>query len=172
VRNCRGFTLIELAIVILILAIVAAATVLRLGGPLRRVQMGDVVDLVAAFDGLARDYARTHDRAVWLVVDVPQRRLRRASGENGADLGAPLALPPGYRVAQVWLRGQPRGYGRTAIPCSQHGLTPSYGLLIEGPGGRRQWLVFAGLSGQNVQVKNEREVQAILGPAAPRSHAG
>ncbi|MBM4033135.1 MAG: prepilin-type N-terminal cleavage/methylation domain-containing protein [Planctomycetes bacterium] len=170
--NRRGFTLIELAAVILALAIVAAVAVLRLEGPLRRARMGDVVDLVAAFDRLARDYAMTHDRPVWLVVDVPQRRLRRASGEDGADLGAPLALPQGYRVAQVWLRGQPRSHARTAIPCSQHGLTPTYGLLIEGPAGRRQWLVVAGLSGQSMQVQDEREARTILDSAAARPHAG
>jgi prepilin-type N-terminal cleavage/methylation domain-containing protein len=172
VRRRRGFTLIELAVVILILALVAAAAVLRFEGPLRRAQMSDVVDLVTAFDRLTRDFAREHDRPVWLVVEEIHHRLRRTGGKDGSDLGVPLVLPPGYSVPQVWVRGQARTYLRAAIPCSRRGLTPTYGLLIEGPAGRRQWLVLVGLSGQSIQVKDERDAQAILGPPAPRPHAG
>lgn len=48
------------------------------------------------------------------------------------------------------------------ISCSWLGLTPTYGLLLEGPAGRRQWILVAGLTGETLEPETEDDVRAVL----------
>jgi len=159
--QARGFTLIELAVVIMIVAITAAAVTLRLEGPLRRAGMRDVVEAVASFDRLSRAYAREHDRSVRVVVDTVRGQLVRTDASSGGVVGAPVKLPPEYRIAKVWVRGRAAADTQTTIPCSRLGLMPTYALLLHGPGRRRQALLFAGLSGELLRLDDETELEAI-----------
>ena len=169
--KARGFTLIELALVVLIAAIAAAAVTLRLEGPLRGAQMRDVTEAIVAFDRLTRTHAREHDRPVHLTVDLVRGRLRRTDADGRRELGAPMTLPPDYRIARLWIRGRTVAETRATIPCGRLGLTPTYALALDGPGRRRQTLVFAGLSGELFRVDDERELEAIFQAASARRHS-
>ena len=168
----RAFTMIELAVVLMIVAISAAVVTLRIDGPMHRAQMEDVVGRVAQFDRLTREYARQHDRALRLVVHVGDREIRRTNARELENLGASLILPGGFRIEQMRLRGEVAADRRSSLACSRHGLTPTYALQLRGPGGELRWIVFAGLTGELIDVEEEWQVQEIFDALTQSDHAG
>jgi prepilin-type N-terminal cleavage/methylation domain-containing protein len=170
--NRRAFSLVELIVVLLVLAIVAGVVAVSARGPLRKVGIERTVDEVVAFDQLTRQFARQQDRALKLLVDLSAGEFKRTDEEGRDVLGEPLRLAPGYRVARLRLAGQDIASGQVAISCSALGLTPTYAVLLEGPGGRRQWVLVAGLSGQIVGTSDDEQVQDILALLEARPYAG
>ena len=168
--NRRGFSLIELSLVLVILAILAGAVALRLQGPMSHARMGDVAGAVEAFDHVTRTAAVEQDRPLRMLIDLGAGRLSRLD-EDGRPLPvAPLVLPEGFRIARVLVREHDVADGQTTISCSRHGLTPTHALLLEGQGQRR-WLVFAGLARDALGVDDETQAKEILEVASPRRDA-
>lgn len=168
----RAFSLMEMTAVLVILAIAAAAVVLRLEGPMRRAQMRDVIGMIAQFDHLTRVHAREHDRPLRLVVDLNGGELGRTDEHGNQAVGAPLRLSSDYTIARLMIREEEISAGTAAVSCSRRGLTPSYAMLLEGKGGRRQWIVLAGLTGTLVKIENEEEILDIFAATGLRRNAG
>ena len=168
----KGFSLIEITMVLLIAALAAGAVTLRLQGPMHSARMQDVAERIATFDRLSRTYAREHDRPVLLVMDLNESRLTRTGEDDSGPLGSPLELPGGCAIRRLMVGRQDIAMGRLSIRISRRGLTPTYGLLLEGPAGRRQWLLLVGLTGQLVTVNDEDEARDILAATARRRDAG
>lgn len=166
----KGFSLIELAVVLLIVAVVAAAVTLRTEGPLRRAQMRDITGQIAEFDRLTRVYARQHDQPLRIAVDLATGRISR-SDERGSQLGTSCKLPPGCKIARLIAPSEDITIGSMAISCSRGGFTPSYAMLIENRGGQQQWLLWAGLTGELVRIDDEEEVKEIFALLGGRLYA-
>lgn len=161
-HRARGFTLIELTAVLLILGVAAAAVTLRMQGPMCNARMKDVIDEIGAFDQLTRTYAREHDRPVRLVVNLSAGRLSRQDEGEAEELGTALELPEGYRIARLRVRGEDLWSGRVSVRCSEWGLTPTYAMRIDGPSGKSRWVVIAGLTGELVRAEDEDELRDII----------
>ena len=71
-------------------------------------------------------------------------------------------MPAGFAIGRLLIGGQDATGGSASVAVSRRGLTPSYAVLIEGPGGRRQWLLAAGLTGQMVRIDDERQLRDIF----------
>ncbi len=166
----RGFTLIELTMVLLILAVIAAGATLRVQAPLTTARAGEAVDRIRQFDRLTRAAAYRQDRPLSLIVDLSAGKLERTDEAGRSVDGGPLQLGGRCKIARVLVRGRQRSAGRVTVPCSRRGLTPSYALAVD-IDGRRQWLLFAGLTGEMIQVADETQAQEILA-AAGRPDAG
>ena len=156
-----GFSLVELSVVLLLMGIAAGAVALRVEGPIRRAKMETLVTRIEAFDCLTRTQARELDRPLRTVIDAATGELRRTT-VDGRDAGVPLVLPEGFGIGRLWLADQEFFSGSVAVSCSRQGLMPTYALLIEGPGGRRTWLLVAGLSGRVTELDDEQAVQNIM----------
>lgn len=167
----RGFSLVELAMVLLILAIASAAIALSVRPPLARVGLRGCLDGMAAFDRLTRTFAQEHDRPLRLVLDLAAGRLRRTGEDGREDLGEALRLPAGHRIREVRLADRAVASGNVALSVSARGLTPSYAALVEGPGERRQWVLVAGLTGQVTETTDEGTVRGALEALEARHHA-
>lgn len=157
-----GFTLIELAAVVLILSIVGAAVAIKVQGPLSVSSTRELVDRVRDFDGLTRLAAVENDRRLLLEVDLDLGELRRTDPDRREPSGEPLALPAGFRIGALWTLGERHASSTVTVPFSPGGLSRSYGLQLEGPGGGR-WIVVAGLTGQCTECEGEAEVEKVLG---------
>jgi len=169
--KARGFSLVELAVVILVLAIAAGAVTLRLGGPLRAARLRDLTDEIVAFDRLSRTYAREQDQAVRLEVDLACGRFRRTDAHGRETIGREVQLPGGWRIARLLVGREDLGAGAATIRYSRQGLTPTYALLLEDPGGTGRWLLVAGLTGQVLEPNDEEEVRNTLAALQARPDA-
>ncbi|MBN1941688.1 MAG: prepilin-type N-terminal cleavage/methylation domain-containing protein [Phycisphaerae bacterium] len=169
-----GFSLMEMTVVLLILAISAAAVTLRIQGPLHNAQMGDVVERVAEFDLLTRTFARENDQPVWVCVDLNKNQLRRSRREEDQykECGRAMTLPEGFSLSRLMLSQKEYDHGEITIRYSRRGLGPSYVLRLTGPGEREQWVLMTGVGGQLVQIENEEEARNILEATKRRPDAG
>jgi prepilin-type N-terminal cleavage/methylation domain-containing protein len=162
--HLRGFTLLEMIVVLALIAVLAAATLVSLG---RRSGLADEsAQAMADYDRLAREWSRRFGRPNRVVFDLDRGRVRRAAagldGEGDARPPAALRLPDGSRIARLMLAGRSHDAGEVAIGVSPRGQTRSYAVLLEGRGGERRWLVVAGLTGRPTAVDDAHEVEAIF----------
>ncbi|QOV90977.1 pilus assembly FimT family protein [Humisphaera borealis] len=160
-----GFTLIEVAAVALLMAILAGAVAWSFSGPVASVRTADVLDRIKTFDGTARLAARNTGRPVTMQFDPYEGSMTRFDdrGQGEPFLAYRGVLPSGYRIERVRLPDSPAtaGEGRTTVPCSIDGRTPTYAVCLSG-GGKEHWLLFAGLTGQVTEVNDESAVDAIF----------
>ncbi len=161
-HNRSAFSLIELTVVLLILAISAAAVALRIHEPLGRARLDELVAEIGEFDALTRRYARENDRSVRLLVDLGAGRMGRSDEGGGEELGRSLELPGRARIARLWIGEREIGIGAASIGCSRRGLTPSYAMVLEDEAGRKRWILVAGLSGQVIELESDEEVRNVL----------
>jgi len=166
-----GFSLIEITIVLVILSIAAAAVALRIAPVMHRANMDQIVREIGDFDRLSRLYARQHDRAVRIVLDTSVGQIRRMDPETLEQLGRPMDLPDGFAISSMRIQTDEVWGSAVGVHCSRNGMTPSYAMLLHGPGRREQWVMFAGLGGRLVRIDDTRELQNILGCAALRDDA-
>ena len=171
-RGRAGFTLIELLAVLVVVAIIAGVVVLRLSGPMRSARMRDVIGEIASFDRLTRVEAVEMDRAQALVIDLNKGEIARRNSRARDRGGVSLRLPSEFRIDRVRLPGRDAGVGRVEVAFSRLGYAPSYALRIEGPGRVSRWVLFCGLTGEAVEVEDEKEIDEVLGEAARRHDAG
>jgi prepilin-type N-terminal cleavage/methylation domain-containing protein len=168
-HSSRAFTLIEMMIVILMMALLTSAAMLSFGGPLRAARANDAVDQVRAFDAGSRQYAKRFGKDVQIVFDISENRLVRR--EKGAELPLHVdSLPRGYSIERVRFGDRVIDGGEIAIPCSSLGLTRSYALHLVGPSLDR-WISFAGLTGEMTVFGNESEATDNFQSATARHDA-
>jgi prepilin-type N-terminal cleavage/methylation domain-containing protein len=168
--KARAFSLIELSLVLLIIAIAAAAVTLRVQGPMGHARMRDAVDAIGQFDRTTRQAARAQDRPLWLTVDLAAGTIRRVTDSGREADGAVLSLPDGFAMERLLVRGQETGDSARALTCSRSGLVPTYALLLRG-GGERRWLVVAGLTGELLEVAGEGEARELVAATGPGRYA-
>ena len=152
-----GFTLIEMMLAVLLLALLAAAAVLNFSGALKSARRADALELVRSFDATCRQAANVSGRNVRLVFDLSSDTLFLRDGADLQNLRSHISLPPGCRIDAVQIAGHLVSAGQAMIDISPHGWSRSYALHLDGAGTDR-WLVFAGLSGQMSQVTNETQI--------------
>lgn len=164
--NARGFSLIEITAVLLILSIAAGAVALKSHVAIRKARMRDAAERVVDFDHLTRVYARRQDKPVRLLVDLSAGRISR-TGRSGQDvLGAALDLPAGCTIMSLVLGEKSFTVGSVAIGVSRHGLSSTYALLLRDGAGREQWILFAGMTGEVLWPEDENELRQIVSALA------
>jgi len=165
----RAFSLMELTVVLLILAIAAAAVALNVRPPLNAAVMKDAVGQVIQFDRLSRAYARQHDCALEAAWDGSSGKLVRFDDQH-RQVGGKLELGERLAIGRLMVAGQKEPLEARTVPYSRQGLAPTYAMMLEG-GGKSQWLVIVGLTGQCLEVNDESSVLEILSPPAVRPDA-
>jgi hypothetical protein len=124
--------------------------------------MSDLAGQIEMFDDLSRAYARQHDKALLIVLDMSNGQIHRQSKADGSQLGDGLSLPTNWKIAKVLMGGQVFEGTSVSIGCSPGGQSPSYALLLDGGEAGNQWIVFCGMTGQSKKIKDEKSVSEIL----------
>lgn len=165
IRRRRAFTLIEAIVVVTLMAVLAVAVTVSLRSAGQAARIEDVADAYTAFDRTTREAARRFGRTPEIRFELNRGTVRRVVDDERDPVT--LALRGGFRVTRVVVGGGGRDArsGEIAVPVSARGQTPSYAVLLAGPGGER-WVMFAGLTGQPSVINNEREIHDILAFAA------
>lgn len=156
-----GFSLLELTVVLLIMAIVASAVVLNTRGPMHNARADEIVARIGEFDRLTRSSAQQQDIPLRLVVDIPAGTIRRVIGDDDENFTPPLTLPSHCRIDAVRIGERRLIRGSAVIECSRQGITPSYAIHLIFDDDRSVWLLVAGLTGQFTTLENETELQDI-----------
>ena len=143
VRGPQGFSLIELAVVLLVLVIAVAVVAPAVGRTADGVRARAEVGAVAAFLRSAREQAVTRRQALEVVVDRDAHALvvRRAGREGEAGVLGSRAVSPRLRIEADALSA-PRV---TFLP---HGMSSGARFAIAAPGSRAYVIAVDALTGR------------------------
>lgn len=168
--NRRAFTMIELTVVLLILAITAGAVTLRIRRPLQTAKARDLAGAIGQFDRVTRVAAQQQDRPLAIRIDPFEGVLTRTDHAGRRIETLPLRLPNGFKIKELRIQQRTSTAQKRSIPISRHGLSPSYAMLIEG-NGQSQWIAFAGLTGASFQPETDAQAKDIFAEIGPRGDA-
>lgn len=173
-RARHGFTLIELALVMAILGVLATAAVLKLTPLLAGGRLEDAIGQVAEADRLTRHAARRTGRSFVLHFDRRSGEITRDDGEgDGWTLLA--RMPRGFGIAAIRVGGGPESSTLGEVAVSTEGYGPTYAVHLRGNDGKGVWLLVAGLTGQvssSDDGNGAPDLQAILSPRPSDAPAG
>jgi len=167
-RNRRSaFTLIEIMMAVLLMAMLASAAALSFSEPLRSARAKDAIEMVRFFDEASRQSARRFGRPVRTSFDLASEKISRYIGEQ---MSYETALPHGCRIRQIRTAARRAAEGEFEIPCSPRGITRTYGVHLTGSG-VDTWMLIAGLTGEVSLIKDEAQLDAIFAATATRREA-
>src|SRR5206468_6481684 len=126
----RGFTLIEMMAVVIIMALLATAAALSFARPMRVARARDAVDQVRSLDASARQFARRFGRPIEIVFDLSNGKLARRERDS---IAFQTSLPRGCHIDEVRSAGQSFSLGEASIPCAASGMSCSYAVHLLGP---------------------------------------
>ena len=166
----RGrFTLIEVMLAVVLLALLSGAAALCFTGPMGRAGATDAVEQVRSFDAASRLFSRQFDMDIEMVIDSPRTALYRRDARRGTQIGARLCLPRGIRIEQVRLTDRRFSSDEAAsVFCSAAGIGRSYAVRLVGRG-FDQWIFIVGLTGESMQVREEEELDSLLSTVSPQA---
>ena len=160
-----AFTLVELMIAILLLALLTSAVALSFSGRLKAARSRDSLEQLRSFDATARQFSMRYSRAVQIVFDLSANTLARREGANDDVARCQVSWPTGYWVDEVRIGNQLYANGEAAsVGISPLGIGPTYAVRLRGPD-YDQWIVSAGLTGIMTPVKDESTVAMLLSRA-------
>jgi prepilin-type N-terminal cleavage/methylation domain-containing protein len=155
----NAFTLIELVVVIVIMAILSTIAAMSLGGTMSRYDLVRATETVQRFDANARRQARATQAPVAMTIDRNKKRLKVDA--DGADRDAAYKLPGRVTISNIRLHRRFVTGGNFAVTVSPDGQSPTYAVELS-RGDMKRWLIFVGVSGQVIEAQNEDEVDALF----------
>jgi prepilin-type N-terminal cleavage/methylation domain-containing protein len=172
----RAFTLIEVMAVVIVLGLLAGATVWRMTEQMRRGSRAGAIGRIAYADRMARLSARYRGRECILRFDLDRHGVRRYEGPDETRRGAGdgIRLPVTHEIDRVVVSpygeagetaqhpdGRSADSGVVDIPYSKAGRSPSYALRLR-CGSEAVWLVVSGLTGQISMQQDQQEVDHVF----------
>jgi prepilin-type N-terminal cleavage/methylation domain-containing protein len=161
-----GYTLLELMVVLVLLALVAGGVLVSVKEPLRRARGNLAIDEWKAIDSQLREQAIRTQRPVWLVAHPRRHAIERVATDRQGRANS-QRLPLSGTWTSVATSARQEGDGTVKIPFWPNGQSSTYAVEIPDQRGRPQWLALAGVTGQPVVMTDAAVVQNILGRARP-----
>lgn len=154
-KRRAGFTLIELSVVLVILAIAATSVAIRYRSVLAGGSYEDAIDRIVRINARARSSARRQDRPMRLEFDLSAGKITLVDPATGRPGGPAERFGDTLRLARLQLAETTASAGTVQLAVSRQGWTPDYAIAIEEPLGRQEWLVASGLTGAIWRQEND-----------------
>ena len=165
VQSHSGFTLIEVMIVVVIMAMLAASVRFSFRRPMQHAAQSDAIELMHHFDSYARISANRFNRATQLVFDLENQSMTRI--ENDAEVST-LRLPSAIHLTELRTAHHRISDSRHVVNLSPPGVGPTYAVHLEGADFDR-WLLFAGMTGEMSTAYHEQQLDSIFTTLAAHS---
>ena len=169
-RGHPGFTLLEIAVVAFLAAMLAAVVSVAFATTLGERRIENVVGLLKSIDAEARYRARREGVPGILRFDLEAGTITQKVVRTRAPLRPKeVRLSRPTRIEQVLVAGEDHRSGTSdlvRVAVSTNGQTPSYAVVLT-EGEKKRVLLFAGLTGQVREFEDENEIEDLF-----RAHLG
>lgn len=173
----HGFTLIEIAVVLVLMALLAATVALGSRGMIGSATREDILSQVELIDASARQHAQQTQQPVRLEVDRFTQRLTLSTPDrpDAPPLQA-YQLPRGYSFENTWKlqRGERFVQNPLILTYDPQGWTSTWGLTLKSPPRssdeppKTDALLVLGATGQTTRWESDEAAQDILSQARRR----
>ena len=163
----RGFSLLELLVILVLIALVSATVVMRWSGVQQKATLESAVRQLEFSDASLRRYARSHGTLCSLAFDLKENRLRKQFFKESQKNPPWETLGRGIQIKQIQTTGQSARKNRVELAFQRDGTTATYGIELLGPRDQKIWLVVAGVTGQVTRLKTKREYEDALQIVSP-----
>ena len=172
-RQHGGFTLIEIAVVIVLVGLLASAVAVASGGIIGGATREEAITQIGSLDAEARRLAKQRRRVLELVIDREGQTLlvRDPQAPSDPPLSS-VSLPGSQSLTKLWRRSRGEQVEQTSLTLRYEpdGTSPTWGLRIAGPDGQEQTqsILILGMTGQMTVWENDEQAQDILAAALGR----
>jgi prepilin-type N-terminal cleavage/methylation domain-containing protein len=157
-----AFTLLELMAVMALMAILAGSVALSLKTPYQAAKFENAVERVIFMDRELRDHAMRYAASAEMRIELGNSTIISCVEPNKRETVMPkFTLGNGIQVEQVAFGKKRIDSGCAEIGFTEKGRSPTYAMRFSG-GGKRQWLVFLGITGQVLRINDEKEFEATI----------
>ncbi len=150
-----AFSLIELVIVIVLMAILAGLASIPVRSAITRSQLSHAVEMIERFDLALRTTARQQRQTVQGTIDRSKGKLTLQDPSSVRS----FQLPKRVRLKSVRIAG---GTAFGLITATSSGATPTYAFELVA-GETTRWIVLVGGSGQVIRDADATLVTTLMG---------
>ena len=159
-----AFTLLEMLIVIVVMALIASSATLSFKTPMQHAAQSDAVQMLKHFDHAARQAATQFHRPMQMSFDLEKQRVSRLEHDAAT---ATMLMPRGVRITELRTADHRILDFEHPIPISESGISMTYALHLTG-NEFDQWILFTGMTGDVISGINETELDNIFKTLATR----
>jgi prepilin-type N-terminal cleavage/methylation domain-containing protein len=151
----KAFSLVELLVVLVLLALIGSASLVMVRYPLAQVRRELAVTQLSELDAFARDRSRNGERMV-VRIDCGRQfvELIDSRGQSLASFDPELVNVKLEGIVTQGYGGQPQS--TVEIEYTDMGVCTSFAVRMKGLRSGEDWLIFLGLSGQVVRGGQDR----------------
>lgn len=163
-QQIKAFTLVEMMVVLLLMALIAGGITLSLAGAGNNAKTTDIIGRIEKLDFQLRTFACQFNKPADLIINLDTGTLTQATmldANNIRPLPA-IVLPSHITIRRVAIKDQEIYSGEIAIHFSEMGITPSYALWLETDKAESHGLFFSGLTGQATRFENKKTTDNIF----------
>jgi len=158
-RRSGGFTLIELAAVIVILALLAGVVAVSVRAHLENAKLELLLARVEAFDGRLRDETRRQNRLEELRINAQEGCIAQGEATSPPRV---IRVTGRIRIDRIRTTDFDGEFGELRVLISPLGQSDTYALRFRTAQGRQVWLVVLGVSGQCLRLEKEEQVDEVF----------
>ena len=152
----RGFTLIELSVVLVITALLATVAILKLQEPYELARFQAATERLLLFEEQVRDHAMRYKKPGSLRLESKRRALVFVPDEFGES--RQLSFDASFRGVALY---SPKGTGSmNEIRYSEQGTTPIFAFHLKGDDRRERWVLFTAV-GQVMTTEKRQEFDEL-----------
>ena len=141
----RGFSLIELTVVLVIMSLLTGVASVSVARRMRHARQADVIDATVRLDAEARLYAIDHKQRCVLSWSQYDNELQVVAADDADHIALRCTAPDGWIVSLL----RPAGDEEVeSVTFGEDGRTPTYAVEFRLPDGSYQRLLFAGVTGE------------------------
>ena len=144
-RSSKGFTLIELVVVLVLISVAAAISLPSVGRGIETLRIRSEAGGIVAFLRHARQQAITSFRSQTISFDPASHTL------SLTEEGSEIAQIARSISKDLWIFADPPA--QTSITFSPQGFSSGGSFLLEGPGGRRYRIMVNPMTGRVTNTK-------------------
>ena len=159
-RSRSGFTLVELTTVVILLALIAGIATVVFRDPYRKARHQATIDRLEFIDPHVRRVAKK--RPGELVFDLSKGTATWQERDTG-PVSESVTLASGLLIDEIWtLAGGTQSSGEVTVSFHPNGTSGTYAVRTSVNDIAVRWLLFVGMTGQQMEIGDDNEAQAVL----------